>query len=39
MSMEIGVISPDMEADEVVEENPWPRRSSGDSLHREHVWT
>jgi hypothetical protein len=34
MSMEVEVRSPYMEANEVVEEEPKPRRSHGDSLHR-----
>jgi len=39
MGIEIGILSLDMEADEVVEEEPRPRRTSGVSLQRGHLWT
>jgi hypothetical protein len=34
MSMEIGVLPPNMEANEVVEMGPKLRRSPGNALHR-----
>jgi hypothetical protein len=37
--MEIGIYFPDMEANEVVEEELEPRRALGDTLHRGHFWT
>jgi hypothetical protein len=37
--MEIGVRSPDMEEYEVVEEEPYPRKTPGESLHRLHFQT
>jgi hypothetical protein len=39
ISMEIGVHSPDMEVDEVVKEEPKPRRSRWDSLHLGNFMT
>jgi hypothetical protein len=39
ISTEIGVCSPDMEANEIVEKEPQPRMSPGESLHIAHFRT